>query len=504
MPDYQVLRQKYPRFIYQTSQWRVEDQQFFAQWHFRTQASSGKDIEFRPSLSLPLADSRQLQNGTENNQSVDPQIMTQLVFHIGLVEMFSYWKATASPEIIIQAGNLNKQQLQFWQNLLIQGMGEYFYVNQLPFWKNEFVRLKVASTNQIDQPLAGLAHSSIKTDGYLVPLGGGKDSIVSLTLMKQFLGKEAEEKIIAAAINPTEAIKQTAQLAHIRLIDIQRQLDPQLLRLNQQGFLNGHTPFSALIAFTTTLVAYLYKLDNIVLSNELSANEPTLFWQNQPINHQYSKSFDFETKFRDYLDELMNQSINHQQKSAAMAKRSQIHYFSFLRPLYELQIARLFTQVGKKYFSIFRSCNVGQKEGIWCGQCPKCLFAFVMIFPFVGEKKTETIFGQNLFADHQLLPLAYQLVGARIDREQNVKPFECVGTQLESLVAFWLATRSYQKRQQTLPFILQQFKQKIFPQYHDLDQQANQIFGNFNQRHFLPKKLATFLKKITDVKIKNL
>ena len=512
MSDYQVLRQKYPRFIYQSSRWQIKAGHLSAQWHFLTQAAQGEELEFRPSLSLALP--------LQNQHQLDTQVITNLVFQIGLVEMLSYWKATASPTMIIKAGQLTQKQQKFWQELLIQGMGEYFYLNQIPFWQKSFVNFKLEPTEtnqstsiqaekpsssltlaQLEQKIGKISRLKSTPTGnnqllgnhqYLIPLGGGKDSIVTLLLLQRFLKRKPQD-LVTMAINPTTAVRQTAKTAEVPLIEVNRQLDPQLLKLNQRGFLNGHTPFSALIAFTSTLVAYLHGVDRIALSNESSANEPTLMWHNHAINHQYSKSFDFETKFRHYLQAILAPSSDANAKDKQSTKS--IAYFSFLRPLYELQIAWLFTQIAKKYWPIFRSCNVGQKEGIWCGHCPKCLFAFTMIFPFIGETAARSIFATNLFDESSLLPLAYQLVGAKIDQKQNLKPFECVGTKLESLVAFWLADQWYKKRGRQRPFILKQFEEKIFHQYPKLDLAAEKIFHQFNQHHHLPPKLATLLRQ---------
>ena len=676
MKKYQHLRQKYPRFGYLSSKWEVKKDRLHLNWHFRLEGKKVKSIDFYPTASIPLPTIDNPKKIT-NQQSI---IIDHLVFNLGLVEMLSYWKATASPEIVIQAGTLDKNQLNFWQKLLTYGMGEYFYLNQIPFWEKGFIKLSLQPLN-LDQTFAQLQspnersgynfsqpdrelakqmsksqelnnliknHDQERERDLRVEEGLQPDRELAKQVSKRQelnnliknhdqererdlrveeglqpdreLAKPINEgqeldtliknhhqvNIFTLAINPTDAITQTVKLADLPLISVKRQLDPTLLKLNQQGFLNGHTPFSALVAFTSILVAQLYQLNQIALSNELSANEPTLLWHGHPINHQYSKSLQFETDFRKYIENLYQKiAISNQQNLPSsstpsfliplgggkdsivtlqlikqyiknnlqplnlsrsstqmrnpnersgynfsqpdrklveqMSGRRELNkptknhnqererdlrveeglqpdrelatqvsegqklgdieknpnYFSFLRPLYELEIAHLFSQVGKKYFYIFRSCNVGQKQGVWCGQCPKCLFAFTMIFPFIGQEKAQAIWGKNLFEDKNLLTTAYQLVGAKVDQTQNVKPFECVGTQLESLVAFWLASKWYQARQQKLPYILKQFQLQIFPQHQNLKQKAGEILSHFDKNHHLPKELELFLEKTT-------
>jgi hypothetical protein len=85
---------------------------------------------------------------------------------------------------------------------------------------------------------------------------------------------------------------------------IEREIDPLLLKVNAKGYLNGHTPFSAMLAFYTVLAAHLTQTRDIALSNESSANEATIV--GTEINHQYSKSLEFERDFQDYVAHFMN------------------------------------------------------------------------------------------------------------------------------------------------------------------------------------------------------
>ena len=214
--------------------------------------------------------------------------------------------------------------------------------------------------------------------------------------------------ILPLILNPrgatTECIK-AAGFTPDTIFRITRTIHPQLLELNEKGFLNGHTPFSAMLGFNTILASVLSGRKHIALSNESSANESTV--EGSSINHQYSKSFEFEEDFRNYVSKYISPKPN---------------YFSFLRPLSELQIADLFSQYDN-YHEVFRSCNVGSKTDSWCGNCPKCLFTYSILSPFLGQERLTTIFGKDLFSDIALTPFLRQLAGI-----ESVKPFECVGT----------------------------------------------------------------------------
>jgi hypothetical protein len=291
--------------------------------------------------------------------------------------------------------------------------------------------------------------------------------------------RQAKKEIKCFSLNPTEAAKKIMKIVGCKEpIIVERKIDPKLLELNRKGFLNGHTPFSAYLAFLSVLCAVLFGQKFIAFSNERSSNEGNVKYLGKIINHQYSKSFDFEKRFREYSKKYLAKNVE---------------YFSFLRPLYEIQIAKIFSKY-PQYFNAFLSCNAayqtnsGTKKPIkkWCGKCPKCLFVFVSLYPFVGKKVIE-IFGKNLFEDKKLLPLMLQLIGQR-----KFKPFECVGTKKESQIAFYLSWKKYRERfSVNLPFLLKYFQKNILPKYQNLEKEAKKLLNSWNKKHFLPPCLIS-------------
>ncbi|TSC63336.1 MAG: hypothetical protein G01um101493_446 [Microgenomates group bacterium Gr01-1014_93] len=157
------------------------------------------------------------------------------------------------------------------------------------------------------------------------------------------------------------------------------------------------------------------------------------------VNHQYSKSLEFEENFRGYSKKYLSAGTN---------------YYSFLRDLNELQIARLFSRL-EKYHQIFKSCNVGSKKGgIWCGQCSKCLFAYLILYPFLGDKLKE-IFGKDLLNDENLASIMEEL----LQLPGKFKPFECVGTKEEIEYAMLLGVLKTEGK--NLPKLLEKYQSKI-------------------------------------------
>ena len=121
-----------------------------------------------------------------------------------------------------------------------------------------------------------------------------------------------------------------------------------------------------------------------------------------------------------------------------MSKKFQ--YFSLLRGMYEYKIASIFAQK-KEFFSLFSSCNTNfkileknKKSQLWCNQCPKCVFVFLILSNFLEIEEMIRIFGENLFERRDLESVFAELIG-----EQKHKPFECVGTLEESFLAMYKA-----------------------------------------------------------------
>ena len=380
------LRKKYAVFTFNDYFVNIENQKINIEFDFNI---SGK-FYFRPSYQIEL-------KSDFINAILQDESLNILVFHIGLIEMISYWKATCSPKIIINAGKLLPDQVQFLEKIFYKGLGEFRYLNGIKVTQDQFVDFEYEEAH-------APANIRLETENkYLVPVGGGKDSVVSLELLKKIGGE-----VIPFALNPSVAIKETIKNAGFNSDDtivFKRKLDKKLLELNERGFLNGHTPFSALLAFNTLLAAALKGSKWVALSNESSANEPTV--PGTDINHQYSKSLEFENDFRNYCTQYIS---------------SDIQYFSLLRPLNELQIAALFSKL-PQHFHSFRSCNVGSKENRWCCACPKCLFVYIILSPFVSKEKLLKIFGKDLLDEKDLKNTFDELAGI-----SDVKPFECIGT----------------------------------------------------------------------------
>jgi len=462
MEKVDFLRKKYPKFIYEKYSYEISGNNLEIFFDFKIKP----DVYFKPKVVIENVDKSRL-------AKIGDRILDNLIFNLGLMEIPSYWKATCSPEIIVTAGPLNREQIKRWKDLIINGMGQFFYENKINFRKPNFLNISTINAAGSRRDYAAGSRSDI-----LVPVGGGKDSVVTLEILKK-----AKKDIQCFSLNPTEAAERITKIAGCRSpIIVQRKIDEKLLKLNRQGFLNGHTPFSAYLAFLSVLCAAIFNYKYIAFSNERSSNEGNVKYLGKIINHQWSKSFEFEKKFRDYSKKYLTSGVD---------------YFSFLRPLYEIQIAKLFSKY-PKYFPAFLSCNVAYQTASgtklpakkWCGKCSKCLFTWACLYPFVNEKELLKIFKKNLFVDENLLPIMQELIG-----ERAFKPLECVGTKKESLIAFYLSWKKSRDRVSTkLPFLLSYFEKKILPKYPNIEKESKKLLDSWNNQNNLSKEYEKILK----------
>ncbi len=422
---FQALRKKYPRFIYDKYSHKISGRNLEIFFDFKIPP----DIKFRPKIIIKNIDKKRLlkigpaPSRQVGRYGVKGRVLDNLVFHLGLMEIPSYWKTTCSPEIIVKAGYLNPEQIKWWKDLMIKGMGQFFYENKIDWRSRNF--LKIASLGpKISEPYLNKLRNR-----FLVPFAGGRDSIVTLEGLKK-----QSAKIALFTVNPIEKIQKTVKVSGIRKqIIVERKIDKALLDLNRRGYFNGHTPFTALLSFISVLCAVIFDYKNIAFSNEKSANEGNVKYLGRIINHQWAKSSEFEKMFQYYSKKYLAKDMN---------------YFSYLRKYGELEISKMLIKY-PQYFSVFSSCNAGMRINAkgqlsakerWCGNCVKCLFIYMTLYPYLEKKELYRIFGKNIFENKKLLPVMRNLL-----EKGRVKPFECVGTKAESRKSFELCLKKSKK-----------------------------------------------------------
>lgn len=444
------FRQQYAEFIYHSYEVLPEKDQITLRFHFEIPGL----CSFMPQTVID----------TKNLwlvQAANHEYAKRLAFLFGMAECVSYFKAVLPEKLSVRCGGLTAEEIRWWKKLYFNGLGEFLYRNGIDATEEELIQIEAPEPQAFHEPLVFEA----KTDA-LVPIGGGKDSAVTATLLKNngkivryftVNDQKARTDTVLAAGDEEEAIIRT-----------HRTIDPALLELNRRGFLNGHTPFSAIVAFLSAYCAFLIGAKDIVLSNESSANESNI--EGLTVNHQYSKSYEFERDFSDYL----NRNIG-----------VPIRYFSLLRPFNELQIAKMFASL-PQFLPVFRSCNAGSKKNIWCAACPKCLFVYCILSPFLSKKDLDAVFGKCMLDETALLEDFKGLCGF-----SDVKPFECVGTVTEVRTALALTLAKAKRANEPLPALLKYFDEHAPGEKPDLT-----LFTSWNEQNLVPDNYQSCVKEM--------
>ncbi|MDD4318874.1 MAG: hypothetical protein PHW10_00920 [Candidatus Peribacteraceae bacterium] len=430
------------------------------------------DITFKERLTLPMESLR---------SSDDAPSLGNALRALHLMGGISYYKTCLPKTMTIRTGNLSPEEAAFWNTVYENGLGEFFFRNNIDF--NGLIHFPanqqpVPSTQQ--PPEAPIENRAKRV---LVPVGGGKDSMVTVELLKK-----AGFDCTLLRLGKHPLIDRLAEEAGLPLLTVNRSLPKELFELNAAGALNGHVPITAYLSFVAVIVAILGDFDAVVLSNERSASFGNVSYHGKEINHQWSKGIAFERMMQDYLRSFV---------------KTDISCFSLLRPLSELHIAKLFAQF-PRYLPLTTSCNKNWKiraresaplppgegrggEGnLWCGKCPKCAFVFSLLAAFVPKKTLLQTFGKNLYTDAALLPLYRELWGI-----EGMKPFECVGTPDEAKAAFLLAM---EHKEYDHDPVMQAFKKDVLPSIPDPKKLIDEILTP-SADHCVP---VPFSKLITE------
>lgn len=410
----------------------------FADWDYceKTQTASfnyafDDQHHFQEQLTFKGAPSKL----TSVQRKLLPPTLAQLHLALGV----SYYKAAIPKTILVKNNSLTESDTKFFSKLYRNGLAEFAHVNKLSLDHVSFP--SGSDKNKLS--------AKALTPGIVVPLGGGKDSLLTIDLLEQ-----AGKDYASFSVGNHKLIHEMAATIGRPYINVQRKISPTLLELNQQGAYNGHVPISSIIAFILASSAVLYGFDTAILSNEASSNSANLVVNGQAINHQYSKSIEFERDFQQQLENFL----------------PGFSYFSLIRPLTELAILKRFSNL-KQYHQQFSSCNgnfrlLKKQANNWCGNCPKCRFTFLGLAAFMKPRELKDIFGYNLLNDPNQTDGFNELIGWDAH-----KPFECVGTYEESIYAFYLASKN---KKWCESYQVQRFIGEILPELDNMDSIAKQ------------------------------
>ena len=376
--------------------------------------------------------------------------------YIHLAAGISYYKLFCPKEIEIKTFNLSKEEAKFFDNFYYNGLGEFACKNNI-----YGLTINFPYSDVINKP-----NPINLKNNYFIPIGGGKDSIVTLEILKKY-----KKNILVGSVGLVKPIEDTIKISGCRSIHPIRKISPNLLELNKKldeiGGYNGHVPISGILAFIMAACSIIYGFDTILMSNERSANIGNKVFDGRIVNHQWSKSFEFEKEINSFFKKYVLQNLE---------------YVSFLRPLSELYIAKIFSGL-KQYHPVFTSCNknfrIENRLNHWCCDCDKCRFVFLILAIFMNKNDLIKIFGKNLLNDDSQLIGYKELCGL-----ENYKPFECVGEIEESVYAIQHIDDSFKN-----DFVVK----SLYPVLKD--KKIDEDFFDFDDNNLLNEELFNILKE---------
>ena len=380
-----------------------------------------------------------------------------------LVAGISYYKAAVPDEIRIDAYAIDADTAALLETVYLNGLGEFAYRNGLDLHGR--IRVPAEAESGDAASAVGLREHA------LVAIGGGKDSLVSIEALRA-LGVEQT----VTWIGGSQLIRACAARTALPTLNIGRALAPQLFDYNREGAWNGHIPVTAVNSAILVFAALLHGFDQVVFSNERSASYGSVIEGTGEVNHQWSKGWAFEAAFG-----------THVQRHVA----ADLHYYSLLRPLSELAVARQFAK-SDRYDAHFSSCNrnfhiLGERPANrWCGVCPKCHFVFLALAPFMPKPRLMSIFGRNLLDD----PTQVGGYDALLEFRDH-KPFECVGEGRESRAAMAALAARPEWREDALVL---RFVREIAPQLGGEDLRIEPMLAIDDDDHRIPSALWNRLR----------
>ncbi len=384
--------------------YRFSTQRFEARFDYRLSGPSVLDIDFTETLQFTpgLVD------------RVDQRRLDGLLPLLGAILGLSYYKAATPGVYRIDPPGLGSAAVDYLQLVLREGMAEFAYRNGFDQPLLPEVLVTTTATPWPDDSWR------LPEGDPIVPIGGGKDSVVTVeTLHRHRLHP------IQFAVNANPTIQRVARSSGHGLVTARRTIDPRLLELNSQGALNGHVPVTAMNSLIALCQSRILDAGPVVMSNEASASLATLEVNGWSINHQWSKSTEAERALQAVI--------------GPQAGLSPQAYFSLLRPFSELRIAGVYATY-PQYHPVATSCNRAYRMDAgdisWCGQCDKCRFVYLILAAYLSPSELRQIFGTDLLNDPDQIPGFEELLGLA-----RHKPFECVGSEAESMVALSFAAR---------------------------------------------------------------
>lgn len=423
-----------------------------------------------------------------------------IILGLGMACISHVWTGFCTSCIVVKAGYLTPQEVDFWKDAFRLGLCEHLLVNRITSLGSSRslqvdIRVEAPAPPPLDDiasegptaPVAAPARRRV-----LVPLGGGKDSTTVLEMLKR---AEPPPAIVPFFLGDPEgefhacwrygALCELAGCEPVCIADFwwpdanynkfraSRRSNEGVDGKPAQPWDDSARLWAAMVAFASALAALLRGCDHVAVGNERSANLGNgVSWGGVEVNHQHDKSFAFEQRAHEYF---------------LRCTQGRVYYFSALMHLWDLQVVELFARICQPYLPLILSCNepLGHQNSRWCAECEKCAFVYILLGAFLEPSAVMGVFGDDLLQTQAAAARFDELLGLRhagtrlpdgrtlpgraaLEQLQNgrlqsnglyaadgpeakllaylpghdaLKPLDCVGTSEEATIAMWLTER---------------------------------------------------------------
>jgi UDP-N-acetyl-alpha-D-muramoyl-L-alanyl-L-glutamate epimerase len=347
----------------------------------------------------------------------DEKALDRALFLSFIITGVSYYKLFPRTEIEWRAGAIDEWQSGFLNKVYQEGLGQYAFENELT--RQDLAQFKPARSDEVFEPIAYAG------EGIMSLQSGGKDSLLTAETLR-----EKSEGFDSFYISSGDSHPSILDDIGDRLLVARRFVDiPAIMAARERGGLNGHVPVTFIVLSLALIQAVLLNKKTILASIGHEGEEPHAWIGDLAVTHQWSKTWDAELLFSEYVSRYISPDIQ---------------VGSPLRRFTELRVAELFIQKAwMTYGHAFSSCNkANYMQGAdnthlkWCGNCPKCANSYLLFAPFLDARELQSIFnGQDLFTKPTLQDTFKGLLGI----DDAMKPFECVGEVDELRLAYHMA-----------------------------------------------------------------
>ena len=341
---------------------------------------------------------------TAQNESYDTTTLDKALFLAFIIIGTSYFKTFPTSNISFQMGEIDAWQAHFLNKVYNEGLSQFAFENNLQ--PSDLASFK-AHTDKAPAP------TFYEGVGIIALQSGGKDSLLTAALLRS-----TDTPFVPWYVSSSGHYPNVLNGLGEPLIVATRRIDASALQqATAAGGKNGHVPVTYIIQSLALIQSILLGKSEVLVSIAHEGEEPHAFIGDLPVTHQWSKTWQAEQLFSEYVTRYISPKLK---------------IGSPLRGLSELKVAELFVRhAWTSYGHRFSSCNranYGQgsdnTELQWCGECPKCANSFLLFAPFVSADELTQLFGgQDLFNNPMLQETFKGLLGI----DGVMKPFECIG-----------------------------------------------------------------------------